>query len=56
MMILGQGIILSSLHLFTLSNSVENRMHYFMTGATGFIGSHLVPKLIAQGHSVTCLV
>jgi nucleoside-diphosphate-sugar epimerase len=31
-------------------------MKYFITGATGFIGSHLVPKLMAQGHSVTCLV
>lgn len=31
-------------------------MKIFVTGATGFIGSHLVPKLIARGHSVTCLV
>jgi nucleoside-diphosphate-sugar epimerase len=31
-------------------------MKYFVTGATGFIGSHLVPKLIARGHAVTCLV
>ena len=31
-------------------------MKYFITGATGFIGGHLVPKLIARGHSVVCLV
>jgi len=28
----------------------------FVTGATGFIGTHLVPKLISRGHAVTCLV
>lgn len=26
-----------------------------MTGATGFIGSHLIPKLIERGHDVTAL-
>ena len=31
-------------------------MKIFVTGATGFIGTHLVPKLISRGHAVTCLV
>jgi len=31
-------------------------MKYFVTGATGFIGGHLVAKLIARGDQFTCLV
>lgn len=31
-------------------------MKYLVTGATGFIGTHLVSRLIAQGHAVVCLV
>ncbi len=32
------------------------RMHYFVTGATGFIGGYVTSHLLAQGHSVTALV
>lgn len=31
-------------------------MKIFITGATGFIGSHLVRRLTAEGHDICCLV
>lgn len=31
-------------------------MHVFVTGASGFIGSHLTERLLTDGHSVTALV
>lgn len=31
-------------------------VRYFLTGATGFIGPHLVGKLISSGHTCRCLV
>ena len=31
-------------------------MESFVTGATGFIGRHLVPHLLARGHEVHVLV
>jgi nucleoside-diphosphate-sugar epimerase len=31
-------------------------MKYLITGATGFIGPHLVKKLVSDGHSCRCLV
>lgn len=31
-------------------------MKLFITGGTGFIGSHLVARLAAEGHDISCLV
>lgn len=31
-------------------------MHLLLTGATGFVGSYVLPALLAEGHTVRCLV
>jgi nucleoside-diphosphate-sugar epimerase len=39
-----------------LSKQQEEHMHVFVTGASGWVGSGLVPDLIEHGHTVTALV
>ena len=31
-------------------------MLIFITGATGFIGSHLAERLVSKGHKLRCLI
>lgn len=38
------------------SPQVEERMRLFITGATGFIGTHLVKRVAQSGHEMVCLV
>lgn len=35
---------------------MNEQPHILVTGATGFIGSHLVTRLAGHGHRVRCLV
>jgi dihydroflavonol-4-reductase len=46
-------LVTISRHLFSEG---EGKMNVFITGGTGFIGSHLVKRLVREGHHLTCLV
>jgi uncharacterized protein YbjT (DUF2867 family) len=35
--------------------SAPPRLHILVTGATGYIGGRLVPRLLAKGHAVRCM-
>ncbi|KJR42512.1 Male sterility, NAD-binding domain protein [Candidatus Magnetoovum chiemensis] len=31
-------------------------MKFFITGATGYVGSNLISKLLSESHEITCLI
>lgn len=41
---------------FGFNSVIVGRMRILVTGATGYIGGRLVPRLLEQGHAVTVLV
>lgn len=51
-------IIFNILHIIKKVNQTNlfNMLKVFVTGSTGFIGSHLVERLIHKGYRVVCLV
>ena len=48
-------VVSSGLVLTVASSGWGRRMRVFLTGATGFIGSHVARALVARGESLRCL-
>lgn len=47
--------LLKRAHLQNLVTYRFRIMHYIVTGAAGFIGSHVTEQILAEGHSVTAV-